>query len=267
MTKATIEEVAGSQQVIVEVGPLLGGTSGGQGPAGPAGPQGDPGPVGPVGPKGDTGDIGPAGPAGPQGDAGDTGVAGPTGPTGPAGPQGQAGAAGPQGDPGNTGPAGPVGPAGPAGDGGGGVYTRAMAGTTGVGPHASATVVPLTETLADASGDITISGDRITFVTAGEYEIQGQITAQSTAQRVQATVMIYENGTYDGVERGSGYIRNSGTSYDLWPVGFTKLITAAAGDYVQIYTASRQGSSYGTVASVQHNVLTQGTEINVRRMA
>lgn len=277
MTKATIEEVAGSQEVIVEVGPLVNG-----GGTGPAGPQGEVGPAGPAGPAGDPGAVGPAGPAGLQGDPG---VAGPEGPTGPKGDTGDVGPAGPQGDPGATGAAGPqglagpqgpagpkgdpgeTGPMGPPGTGGGSVYTRAQAGTTGVANHTAPTVIPLITDLSDPNGDIDVSGTRITFTTAGEYEVFGQISVLSTAQRLQATVMVYVNGAYDGTERGGSYIRNSGTSYDVWPVGFCKLITAAAGDYIELYTASRQGNAYGTGGSASHSVLAGGTEINIRRMA
>lgn len=217
-----------------------GGAQGPQGPEGPEGPQGPQGPAGdqgPAGPTGATGATGPTGPAGPAGPAGSDGLDGATGPTGATGATGPAG---PQGD---TGPAGPTGPAGASAPN---VWMK----RTGTGTLALSTSyqIPAFDTELSAvntSGEITFAGGRFTVLTAGTYMIGGYFAVESPDQRAQGTAQVFVNGAGTGDQRGNLYIRNSGSSYDWWPLEVgEEPFELAANDIIDIRLGKTSGTTY-----------------------
>lgn len=124
---------------------------------GPQGPQGVAGPAGVQGPTGATGSSGLTGPAGPQGATGATGATGLTGPQGDAGPAGA------------TGAVGPVGPVGPAWQGDYGSFYDT---TTQTNPTANTARVMTLNTTVAADGISIIDNSKITFASAGVYNLQ-----------------------------------------------------------------------------------------------
>ena len=125
------------------------------------------------------------------------------------------------------------------------------------------TKLPITQQVGDslfnvASDAITVNGD-------GVYSISGIVQIQSAAQRLQATVKIFINGVYDGIERGGSYIRNAGTSYAFWGVNFYTVKTLSKNDTIEFYVTNVQGSSYGGGGTANYSVNSSGNEIIIER--
>lgn len=194
-------------------------------------------------------DVALAGPQGPQGLQGEPGATGPTGATGVTGPQGDPGPAGADGQDGATGATGPQGPAGTS------VYSMMTRSSTSVQSAGSVHVIPW-DTARESFGSA-ISWDaafpeRLTIAESGVYRIAASIVYSSTTQRGQASVQIRKNGTWDGIFRGGSYVRNSGSSWDFWPIEVAGTpMSLVAGDYIEIALARNSGAnaSYSTGAT------------------
>lgn len=103
---------------------------------------------------------------------------------------------------------------------------------------------------SDSSGsDVTFSGGsptRLTAVSTGTYKVGGYVTISSAAQRAQAAIEIFINGSATGLQRGGAYIRNSGTGYDFWALEVSSTpFTLTASDYVELGVGQTTGASYG----------------------
>lgn len=159
------------------------GPTGPMGPAGPIGPTGPAG-VGPTGPTGAQGPIGPIGPVGPAGATGATGAMGAAGPIGPAGPAGPVGPTGP------TGPAGATGATGAAGADGVSAFAQYTAPAQAV---ATGTNYALAVNVADATGDIALTGDTVTLQ-PGTYQVSYLVNTDDTADGTYQVVPVL-NGT------------------------------------------------------------------------
>ena len=156
----------GPQGVEGDCGPEgIRGEDGECGPTGPVGPSGEPGAQGPAGPQGECGPEGAPGLPGADGIQGECGPVGPEGPQGPQGLQGLMGLQGPEGPRGLTGPQGPAGPAGGFG---------AYGSFYDVATHTvTTTPMPVPLGVTDFAQGVTIfDGHKITFSTAGVYDIQ-----------------------------------------------------------------------------------------------
>ena len=232
------------------------GLKGDTGETGEQGSQGLQGTAGSVGLQGIQGNKGNQGDPGTQGIEGAVGIKGDTGDQGLKGDTGDQGLKGDTGDQGLKGDTGATGPAGTGGDS----YEYVKCSSAGL-PNATTSnrKLPLTEQVSSSA--YTVSGDAITVVAAGIYGLTAQMQIRSTSQRLQASAKVYINGVYDGIERGSAYIRNAGTTYDLWPVAFTTVLDLSAGDTVEIYITNVQGASYGSTGTVSYLVDSSGNEI------
>ena len=125
------------------------------------------------------------------------------------------------------------------------------------------TKLPLTQQ-AGASL-FSVASDTVTINGNGVYSISGIVQIQSTAQRLQATVKVFINGAYDGIERGGSYIRNAGTAYDYWGINFYTVKTLSKNDTIEFYVTNVQGASYGGGGSVNYSVNSSGNEIIIER--
>lgn len=167
---------------------------------GPRGPRGFRGPAGPTGPMGPTGPgIGVTGPTGPTGATGNTGADGATGPTGPRGATGATGNTGASGITGATGADGAIGPTGPTGS------TGPIGATGATGPRGietqsfasfadfarafeNAQPMPLYQSIADTTGNITSTSTTSLLLQPGFYQISLEVsTILSTAGYMQIT--------------------------------------------------------------------------------
>lgn len=123
--------------------------------------------------------------------------------------------------------------------------------------------LPLTE---EESGSLfTVSGDTVNINGDGVYAINATVQVQSTVQRLQATLKVFVNGVYDGVERGGSYIRNAGTSYDFWSMNFYTLKTLSSTDTIEFYISAVQGVSYDGTSSLNYSVNSTGNEFIIER--
>lgn len=203
-------------------GPGIGvtGPTGPTGATGNTGADGATGPTGPRGATGATGNTGASGITGATGATGENGATGPTGATGPAGspgPQGLIGPTGPTGTPGVTGPTGNIGPTGLDGRDGptGATGATGMTGATGAtGPRGAtgatgprgietqsfasfadfarafenAQPMPLYQSIADTTGNITSTSTTSLLLQPGFYQISLEVsTILSTAGYMQIT--------------------------------------------------------------------------------
>ena len=253
-----------------------------------AGPQGVQGNAGADGIKGNDGaDSIIAGPQGIQGVKGDTGadsiVAGPSGadsivagPQGEQGIQGPAGndsvIAGPKGDAGaDSTVAGPQGPQGEAGTGGGSVYSFNKITGTGTQSITSALAAIVFDQSVDSYGaDVAYSAGSptgFTVQTTGIYKWGAVVTEFSAAQRSQSGCKILIDGVESGLIRGTSYIRNSGTSWDYWPIELSSTpISLAAGEFVELAVGGVVGGAYGFSGTVSHVCHIDKTEFWLERM-
>lgn len=119
-----------------------------------------------------------AGATGPTGPTGATGIQGITGPTGPTGPAGPTGIAGPQGVAGIQGVEGPTGPTGPA------AGLNAYGGLYSTSSQSFQTIddTPITVNLENEMEDYDVnqSGNTVTIIEGGIYEISYSISATLT---------------------------------------------------------------------------------------
>ncbi len=238
-----------------------------QGPQGEIGPEGACGPIGPVGEQGPQGEPGPAGACGPIGPQGATGPAGPTGATGltgavgPQGPQGETGAAGPKGDTGATGPAGPTGATGPIGATGPQGPAGPQGEPGGFGAHGSffdttpsveltldqAIPVPL-NTTAFANGVSIVEGTKITFATAGKYDIQFSTQLQKADGGSDwVSVWVAKNGSNISWTNTDVLITGTNTA-SRHVVAWNFFVDVAAGDFVQLMMSSTTSSQMSIVS-------------------
>lgn len=226
------------------------GVNGVNGPTGPTGTNGIDGPTGPTGTAGVNGPTGPTGTNGIDGPTGPTGVAGVNGPTGPTGANGIDGPTGPTGAPssvtgptGSTGPTGPsvtgpTGSIGPTGPGGtiaqwGSFYdttTQTAASTTVANP------VNFNNTDPASTGVSIVSGNQITFVLPGTFNLQYSLQAVNADTQIHdVNVWIRKNGT-DIPDTNSRYAITSshgGTDgYTILAINY--VLQVAAGDYIQL---------------------------------
>lgn len=234
-----------------EVGPQ--GVKGEKGDAGLPGQTGQVGATGPVGPQGETGaqglpgETGPMGPTGLSGTQGPQGEIGPTGSQGVAGPQGPQGEQGPQGPRGLTGatgaqgPVGPTGPQGPAGSltlGDHGSFfdttTQTNVGDGGATPNK----IKLNSVDASSTSGISIvNNTRITFNTAGTYDIKfsHQVDWPHTAgEAVNGTVYFWlqKNGSDVPWTNSEVFLTKQDAVVTVFAWNF--FVTVAAGDYIEL---------------------------------
>ena len=123
--------------------------------------------------------------------------------------------------------------------------------------------IPLTQNVGGSL--FTVSNDSITINGDGVYAISATVQLQSTVQRLQATVKVFVNGIYDGVERGGSYIRNAGTAYDYWSIDFYTLKNLSENDTIEFYINSVQGASYGGSGTTSYSVNNSGNEFIIER--
>lgn len=173
------------------------GPRGFRGPAGPTGPMGPTGPgigvTGPTGPTGATGNTGADGATGATGTTGATGPQGLRGLQGPTGPTGLRGATGPTGADGAIGPTGPTGSTGPIGATGAtgprGIETQSFASFADFArAFENAQPMPLYQSIADTTGNITSTSTTSLLLQPGFYQISLEVsTILSTAGYMQIT--------------------------------------------------------------------------------
>lgn len=116
-----------------------------------------------------------------------------------------------------------------------------------------------TEVIAGSSISWSSSNNtRFTVTEDGVYVVGGVFTTTAPAiQRVQQVIEIRVNGTsLDGIYRSSSYIRNSGFAWDFWALEVSGTpIELSAGDYVEFFIATVNGSTYTTADSGGTNSL------------
>ncbi|MEM8616612.1 MAG: hypothetical protein AAGF20_06720 [Pseudomonadota bacterium] len=142
-----------------------------------------------------------------------------------------------------------------SGGGGGSVYSYRKRSSTSTGNAAPALVIPWGIDEGSSGSDVTYDGanpTRLTIATTGVYKVGGVVTFSSTTQRGQASAEILINGTPTGVFRGGSYVRNSGSSWDYWPIEVSsEPFSLNAGDYVELRLVRNSGAngSYATGGS------------------
>ena len=151
---------------------------GATGATGPRGATGNTGADGATGATGTTGATGPQGLRGLQGPTGPTGLRGATGPTG------ADGAIGPTGPTGSTGPIGATGATGPRG-----IETQSFASFADFArAFENAQPMPLYQSIADTTGNITSTSTTSLLLQPGFYQISLEVsTILSTAGYMQIT--------------------------------------------------------------------------------
>ena len=112
--------------------------------------------------------------------------------------------------------------------------------------------VPFASSLEDESGsDISYTGGQFVANDTGLYRFGGVITYSSTLARAQVVVEVYVNGVASGIQRGAGYVRNSGVSYDFWALEISsEPMSLTAGDTVEFYVGQVSGTTYGYGGSI-----------------
>lgn len=196
---------------------------------GPQGPQGVAGPAGVQGPTGATGATGLTGPAGPQGATGATGATGLTGPQGDIGPAGPAGIAG------IAGIAGPTGPAGPAWQGDYGSFYDT---TTQTNPAANVARAMTLNTTVSADGISVTNNSRVTFATAGVYNLQFSAQIQkSDAGTDTIDLWLAKNGQNVPDSNSQLVLTQSGID-SRTVASWNFMFDADAGDYVELMWSS-----------------------------
>lgn len=143
--------------------------------------------------------MGNPGITGPQGLSGVTGATGPTGPQGipgapgPTGPQGIPGPTGPTGAPGETGATGNPGPTGPAGP----IPDNIFASFVNFGAQfANGALIPMSQSIADPTGNITLSEPTRVTLAAGFYKIDYQVSALTMAPTFIQVTPFYNNAAH-----------------------------------------------------------------------
>ena len=98
---------------------------------------------------------------------------------------------------------------------------------------------------------------RITIEADGIYSIGAYITtSDAVGQRTQHAIEIHVNGVAVSDFRGSGYIRNSGASWDWWIMEIAaEPYLLEADDYIEIFIAQVAGTSYTTGGTATNDVL------------
>ena len=110
---------------------------------------------------------------------------------------GGAGSVGPPGPPGPAGPAGPTGPQGPTGTGGVIAYSGSFYDTTTQTIASTTTAYVMALNTTDSTNGVTVvSGSRITFSNAGQYNLQFSAQLENTSTQEQdVTIWLRKNGT------------------------------------------------------------------------
>ena len=153
---------------------------------------------------------------------GPTGPAGPTGPTGPAGPQGPGGA---------TGPTGATGPAG-----GFGAY-GSFFDTADVPLTTTGQALPL-NTTDFAQGVSILSGSRITFASAGKYNIAFSLQLYNSTAGIRVVkIWLKKNGVDVEWSAGDIYLGKA-TETERAIAAWNYFVDARAGDYIEIAARS-----------------------------
>lgn len=149
--------------------------------------------------------------------------------------------------------------------GGGSVFDYVKCTSAGLGGGTGLRKVPLTVLVASENSTYSVASDTITINEGTTHSIYGQVGIKSSVQRPQFVVLIYKNGVYDGIERGSSYIRNSGISYDYWNVEFNTIKNFSATDTIEIYVDQRTGGTRGTSSTSSYEIVAEDTEIIMER--
>lgn len=111
------------------------------------------------------------------------------------------------------------------------------------------TVLPWeTEVENTCGSDVTWSSGnntRLTIGADGQYEVCAFVVVEdATTQRQQAALQIRINGALNGYQRGSGYIRSTGSSWGYWVYEMTCTpFELEAGDYVELRIGEVTGSN------------------------
>jgi len=142
-------------------------------------------------------------------------------------------------------------------------YKLLKCSSTGFATTAAETKVPLTK--INTEEHYTVASDTITVGGDGVYAFTANIQLQSVELRLQAVLKVYVNGVYDGIERGAAYIRNGGASYDFWSLRGYTVLELNKSDTVELYVATRTGTTYGNNGSLNYSVHNAGNEIIMER--
>ncbi|GHE88631.1 hypothetical protein GCM10016455_05960 [Aliiroseovarius zhejiangensis] len=152
-----------------------------------------------------------------------------------------------------------------SGGGGGSVYSFMDRSSTDTSYANTPLLIPL-DTAGDSYGtDVTWAGannTRLTAGTSGVYEVGAVVAYHSPHARVQAALQVSKNGVWDGLFRGSGYVRNSdGWAYWVMEIA-PRPINLTAGDYIE-FTLANMGASgthttYDVPASPNGTVIFDG---------
>lgn len=142
-----------------------------------------------------------------------------------------------------------------SGGGGSNPYAFRKRSSTSTGNASPSLVIPWDVDEDSFGSDVewdVANPTRLSVASAGVYRIGGVITHSSNTQRGQASTRISINGTTQGVFRGASYVRNSGSSWDFWPIEFApEPFNLAANDYFEVELArtSGAGANYSTGAT------------------
>lgn len=196
---------------------------------GPIGPQGEQGPAGVQGPAGATGATGLTGPAGPQGATGATGATGLTGPQGPAGATGLTG---------ETGPAGPEGVAGAAGALWEAAYGSFYDTTIQTNPTANVARAMTLNSTSSADGVSVANFSRVTFATAGVYNLQFSAQIQKSDPGTDTIdIWLSKNGQNVADSNSQLVLTQSGVD-SRTVAAWNFMFDAEVGDYVELMWSS-----------------------------
>ena len=149
--------------------------------------------------------------------------------------------------------------------GGAGAYSfNKITGTGTQSITSTLTAITFNQSVDSYGADVDYSASSpkgFTVQTTGVYKWGAVVTEFSTSQRSQSGCRLLVNGSVSGLIRGTSYIRNSGTSWDYWPIELSSTpINLTAGDFVELAVGSVAGGAYvfnGTVSHVCHRDKTE----------
>ena len=250
------------------------GAQGDQGLPGAPGPTGTPGPTGAAGPQGDPGTTGLQGDPGTQGIQGLQGDPGTQGIQGIQGDPGIQGPVGPQGDPGTQGIQGVAGPTGPKGDPGGlaafGSYFDTSDQPSGGASVQNTMEFNSTDTATAGVSMVSFGGlpTRLTFADAGTYQLDFSAQVVKTSGGTdQIDIWLAKEGV--NIPNTNARMLVTATPSDL-VISWTQFITVTAGQYIEVYWSSLDGTM--ALASTPAQItptrpLTPSTRITATRVS